>query len=608
MKDYYQIIKEKNLTDFSYQRNFLTNPDFFKPNKPIVLAFGTGGGKTFTTIMKLDMYYSDKSNKKSKTIIFPHATNVLKDNFTDSLEKYGNKSFDYFVVEKGSQLTKAFKSNKEVIIILPQVAIRHLSKLKQVEWMIVDEAHEWYGRSTYNKLIRHLKPKHQLLLTGTPSKFNNQFEKFLYYHVSVDELRKAGKAGNARIEIVSSNYNLKSDDITSSLNVKSSVTNSKNITSLKDVLNQMLKTLNNPTGLRQSSINTVFGTVFNTLKKTVIFCNSQKQANDFYKELNRELPNQVLKSLSKDGGNSEEFEVFKKDDNIKVLVLVRKGRLGFDMSKLYNIVDFSLTTNVDVISQMLGRILRPDGNQLKYYFKVAPQNTVWFYQSIMMVVLRLTMQDAYEIYDGNQNKVRIPNPLPPRNKERRPRGEGGNSEPTFREITTDLILDLDFFRQVLHKGNKAFQTISWCTLDNVRKECFELRDRNNEGHTYNECLNAAKKWTKKGDFQKYDVKYYERANKMGWIDKITKEANLSSRLLKMTKEIAYERAKPYLGQLAIKFKQGDQPAYSWAVKNKDKNGNRWIDVWFPKKGKTGPKKGNSHPGRKGYKNNFKLKK
>ena len=74
---------------------------------------------------------------------------------------------------------------------------------------------------------------------------------------------------------------------------------------------------------------------------------------------------------------------------------------------------------------------------------------------------------------------------------------------------------------------------------------------------------------------------------MGWLDKIVKEAKLSSRLLKMTKEIAYERATPYLGQIPIRFKEGDQPAYGWATKYKNEKGERWIDVWFPKKGKSG---------------------
>jgi hypothetical protein len=58
MKTYFDLIKEKGLTNYSYQEQFLTNPDFYKPVKPIVLAFGTGGGKTFTTIMKLDHHKS----------------------------------------------------------------------------------------------------------------------------------------------------------------------------------------------------------------------------------------------------------------------------------------------------------------------------------------------------------------------------------------------------------------------------------------------------------------------------------------------------------------------------------------------------------------------
>jgi superfamily II DNA or RNA helicase len=470
-----KLLSEKGFVKYGYQFDFLINPEFLKPKFPIVYALGTGGGKTYTTIMKIDLFYSDLKNKGKKTVIFPHATNVLKDNFVDAIENYGEKSFTYKVINYTSEIKEIFVSNVDVIIMLPQLVINHLSKLKKVEWLIVDEAHEWYGQKSYKKILKALNPTYQLLLTGTPAKFNRNRSEFLFHYTSVDTLRKLGKLGNARVEIVSSNYNLKREDITTSLNVRKSVVSKNNKSSLEDVCKQMLISLKNPTTLRSKTPNNLFGTVFNSMKKTLIVCNSQKQAKEFYKILNSKIPNKVLISISDDGGDSSEFKIFKQNLDILVLLIVRKGRLGFDMPHLHNIVDFSLTTNIDVISQMLGRVLRKDdNNSLKYYFKVAPQNTVWFYQAIMMVVLRVTMQDAFETYDGDQNKISIPNPKPP--KERQSRGQRSESrDPSFKEIATDLIMDMDFFNYINHKGNRSFQTVSYTTLDEVRKECLGIR-------------------------------------------------------------------------------------------------------------------------------------
>lgn len=601
-----KLLKNKKFNEYQYQIDFLTNPEFQNPKLPIVLALGTGGGKTYTTIMKLDLFYSDIKNKGKKTVIFPHATNVLKDNFSNSLKKYGKKSFKFTVINHTSEIKKAFSSKDfDVIVMLPQLVTNHLNKLKKVEWVVVDEAHEWYGQKSYKNILKKLKPKHQLLLTGTPAKFNKDKSKFIFQHVSVDKLRQVGKLGNARIEMVSSMYNIKSDDITSSLNIRKSVVSRKNKATLENVIKQVFRSLNNPTNLRNNLPNNIMGTVFNSMKKTLIVCNSQKQAKEFFKEINKRIPNKVLISISEDGGDSSEFKTFQENEDILVLLIVRKGRLGFDMPNLYNIVDFSLTTNVDVISQMLGRILRPDkNNSLKYYFKVAPQNTVYFYQAIMKVVLRVTMQDAFEIYDGNQNKVRIPNPQPP--KERKPRGNGGgDSTPTFNEAITNLSMDMDFFNYVSHKGNRLFQTVSWTTLDEVRRECFGLRERNDEGWSYEECLASAKRWKKKGDWQYHEVKYYEHAGKMLWRDKIIKEAKLKYKYInkeedwdQFLKEKGFNKnnTKKEVKAAAVKSLG---PSIISTVKSKG-----WH--WDFKTSKPGPQ--GKHPGRRGYKKeHFKLK-
>jgi len=589
MKNYSSIVKKLGYNEYNYQKEFLSKPEFYEPSLPLVLAFDTGGGKTSTAIMKLDIYYSNSKNKGKRTIIFPHATNVLRNNFAESLKDYGNVSFSYCVIEDSTQIEDVFNSDCEVIIVLPQTVRKHLNKLGKVDWMIVDEAHEWYFAPAYQRIKNALRPEYIMLMTGTPSKFNNKPDEFLYYHVSYEMLHKEGQVGNARVEIVSSNYEMNDQDILKSGNVHSRVASNpnKSIKSLENVCKQMLRTLNNPTNNRLKVVNNVLGEVFNTLEQTIIFCNSQSQAKQFYKSLNKALPGKVLISISEDGGDSEEFITFKENPEYKVLLLVRKGRLGFSMTELYNIVDFTLSTNVDVISQMLGRVLRiGKKNKMKYYFKVSPQNTVWYFEAIMKIVLRNKMQDVFSTYDGNQNAVKLPRDK--KRKPRKPSGERGprrERTPNFSEIDTDILSNIEFFKQVYHKGGEAFQTVSWTTLDDVRKECFNLRDRRTADNliTYDECIQLIKDrgYTRKIEFQTMNPAHYRFIHINGLIDKLVKDTGLKGRKLTLTYEECKECADKCSSRKEFNFKY--QSKYKKALKM------GWLDEWFGEKQKSGKK-------------------
>jgi len=601
MKTYFDLIKEKGLTNYSYQEQFLTNPDFYKPVKPIVLAFGTGGGKTFTTIMKLDLWYSNPENKGTKTVIFPHATNVLRANFAKSIAKYGDVPFSYCVIEDSSQIKNTFNSDCEVIIVLPQTLRNYLSEVSKIDWLIVDEAHEWYNAPVYQTILNSLRPDYQMLLTGTPSQFNGRPEEFHYHHISVDMLRQAGKLGNAQVHIVASNYSQESSqDIIKSGNLHSRVFKAnKTESSLYRVCKAMLNTLDKSQVTKGRN---VVDTLFNNIDKTIIFCRTQAQAKRFYNILHKELNGKVLKSLSEDGGDSSEFITFENDNDIKVLILVRKGRLGFDMSNLYNIVDFTLTQSVDVISQMFGRILRSDDKgTVKHYYKVSPRNTVWHYQAIMSVVLRLTMQDAYVIYDGNQNKIVVPRPERPveSNEEvnvdvtdsdfiNEPKEVKDSSTPHFKDIDPDLIMDLDFFKTYAEKTNQRigeFDILTSCTLDDVRKEVLGLRDRRQgeDAITFEECVALVKErsYTKKIEFQYGSPAHFSFITKNNLMDQFVKAAGLKGRKLTLT----YDECKEVAMQCSSRkdFHNQSQPKYKKAKQM------GWLQEWFPEVLKTGKK-------------------
>ena len=64
----------------------------------------------------------------------------------------------------------------------------------------------------------------------------------------------------------------------------------------------------------------------------------------------------------------------KTEEGYRVLLVVDRGKEGFDMPELFNIVDFTLSTNPEIILQILGRVLRISKlqpNKQKIYYKVA---------------------------------------------------------------------------------------------------------------------------------------------------------------------------------------------------------------------------------------------
>ena len=119
--NYLNLIEKYGLNEIKEQKEFLTNPLFESPVKPLVLAGGTGFGKTFTTILKLIMFYMNPKNKGKKTIILPSSTKVLRNNFGESMDVFNNLPFTYCVCTGKRDFKRARNhSDCDVIIVLPQ--------------------------------------------------------------------------------------------------------------------------------------------------------------------------------------------------------------------------------------------------------------------------------------------------------------------------------------------------------------------------------------------------------------------------------------------------------------------------------------------------------
>jgi superfamily II DNA or RNA helicase len=494
MNKFSEIIKSRGLTELPYQKDFLTNPIYQKPTKPVVFAAGTSAGKTFTMAMWFEIFYSNTKNKSKISLLIPASKTVLRDNTKTSFEEF-NPSFTYSICKDKKELQQAIKDKVQVIIALPQTLIRSIDILPKVDRFVLDEAHQWYFKTTIQSLIKKVKPTYQLLLTGSPSRFVAQSDKFIIKFVPVMELYDLGHVHNAKLEVVSSSYDFKQTDYFSSYgNLKGTKTNSpiKAKQALEMVIDEMITKLKSTTDSKFTrnwkGINKV-SSFFNFLDKTIIYTHSTKQADTFFKILNKKMKGAVLLSHSQNDGKSELFTQFQNDDTIKILIAVDRGRLGFNMPELFNIVDFTMTQSLDMLLQMYGRLLRKSSlnpDKQKIYFKVATKNTADYFVDLMTAMYCLTTNVApkfyYSSYNGkNMGGILIPKVL--MNKKRvkahtpshSSKSSSKQTKPYVSLVELGIPLDLNFFKQsILHSSRGKFDTIAWTTLDDVRREFFNV--------------------------------------------------------------------------------------------------------------------------------------
>jgi superfamily II DNA or RNA helicase len=569
MNKFSEIIKSRGLTELPYQKDFLTNPIYQKPTKPVVFAAGTSAGKTFTMAMWFEIFYSNPKNKSKISLLIPASKTVLRDNTKTSFEEF-NPSFTYSICKDKKELQQAIKDKVQVIIALPQTLIRSIDILPKVDRFVLDEAHQWYFKTTIQSLLKKVKPTYQLLLTGSPSRFVAQSDKFICKFVPVMELYNLGHVHNAKIEVVSSSYEFKQTDYLGSYgNLKTTKTNSpiKAKEALEMVIDEMINKLKSTTSSKFTrnwkGINKV-SSFFNYLDKTIIYTHSTKQADTFFKILNKKMKGAVLLSHSENDGKSELFTQFQNDDTIKILIAVDRGRLGFNMPELFNIVDFTMTQSLDMLLQMYGRLLRKSSlnhNKQKIYFKVATKNTADYFVDLMTAMLCLTTNDEptyyYSSYNGkNMGGIRIPKVLisKKRVKAHTPSQSTKSSKqtkPYVSLVELGIPSDLNLFKQsILHSSSGKFDTIAWTSLDEVRKEFFGIKHKEyfgigemNATYSINTLKNAALECKTRKEFKKKYPSFVNYCRKYNILDEVC--IHMDTKFTKWTKDSLKLESKKY---------------------------------------------------------------
>ena len=384
--------------------------DYILQSEQCVLALCPSGGKTEISINVIDEYL--KLFPKNRVLVLTHSTNVLLNNYLDRLNSV-DVPFTY---------SDDLKSDSSVHVCIP--ANEH--KIKGMyDFLIVDEAHENYLANRVQKIISKIKPSKQLLLTATPSKFIYEGN-YNIFAIALDELDNNYFA-KLNIELVASNYSWSENDYNED-EVKKSFTYTLEDTrkTVESVVLSLLKRLdsglsaeqfNDPSLLTKVKLffkkKTIelspWSSTFNKVGKTLIVCNNIDQSDLVYSVLKDNGVNVGI-SHSKCDVNGLNISTFKNND-YDVLVVVDRCRIGYDDAFMMNLIDMSGTHNIDLIYQMMCRVIRGDQSMVKYYIKVTTNHLAKMAADEISVngALMLSNREFLLKYNGkNFNDLEIP--------------------------------------------------------------------------------------------------------------------------------------------------------------------------------------------------------
>jgi len=355
--------------------------------KEIVISSCPSSGKTL--IAKEFM----KNNSNKTFLVLTHGTNVLKNQWKKELED------DFKETEFSDDFTK------RITFGLPQSF--HKKDIKKVDYLIVDEAHEFVltkEDGMFKTIKKKANPSSIIYLTGTPSKFIAKGYKPII--VPGIELINDGYISDLYFGMVASKAHLTEDDFNHNEDLTEKGTK-KFTEATEDNLNRLvdaiIKRLSAP-GKNFPELNRKLDwvPVFTKLHKTMIACQSVNQAEKVHAYFTQKNVKSEL-SHHKNDYDSDNIQKFIDNPDIKVLVVVDRGTLGFNMQNLVNVVDLTGSRNIDRIYQLYARVMRKsDEYPNKYFFKFASYELtqMGMMQFYMEAALMLLFPDFISKYNG----------------------------------------------------------------------------------------------------------------------------------------------------------------------------------------------------------------
>ena len=553
--------------------------EFLTKNDESVLAMCPGAGKTVTSIYGIIEYLINNPNEK--VLVLTHSTKVLLMNFVDEVVEFGlgekiGKNKDGI---KSEIFSLTFELNKRVHICLPQ----NVKKINQkYGLLVVDEAHENYlskksikneeeesatneyvMQQIINKITKKETILKQWLLTGTPSKFIRKGG-YNLYTIAINEIEEKYRA-KLDFELISTKADWK-NFYNKDLNLSTKAKISKE--SSEETLNEILSVIQKRFKKTKS----------NKQQKTLIVCKGKEHANDVFKILLKKKYNVAI-SHCKNDADSEAIKNFK-DNLYDILVVVRRARLGYSDNDLFNLVDFSGTHNIDLIYQMLSRVVRQKKNvarQHKLFIKITTNEPTMkeATEAYTNAALQLTDRRFLSTFNGNNYDILLAKDSKTeelihftRNKGKKTNSGQVNSGQKFVDssLKNDLIETIKKVSINIGNGNKIFGIT---TLEEAINKIKGYKCKRKEYEYINNTIESLSFYSKQyPDAKSWEVghkpsyrKAHNKINKSnGVLEAVTKHFNCKK--INRQYEQCFNSAKKY--EFKSQWEVGDRKNYKAA--------------------------------------------
>ena len=359
MSGFSWLIRERSnkmKINYSYQDKAanIVFKNALKPKfKASILAACPNAGKTTISHKVINKYLA--KFPAARIVVLTEGQNTLKNQYIEELKSPNIEiNFTY----------GALDSDTQVRIGVPQ----SISKLNwdQIDLLIVDEAHNFYLADMIQSIIRKFNPKHQILMTGSPTKYNmhNQQcgKKYAIHYIAAEELKNMGVFSAVDMDVAK-------------------------VVCKKDARGSIAAVIKK--GIDNND----------NLSKMMIACPSisyAKKVAAFLSDIGR----QVSLSTSENDNDNLEIESFKAGLT-DTLIVVGKGILGFNCKEMTFLADLRSSSNLDNSYQLFARVLRthPDGIR-KAYYRIAEDRDYNKEVLALHKMSALMRKDIFTVYNG----------------------------------------------------------------------------------------------------------------------------------------------------------------------------------------------------------------
>lgn len=520
----------------------------------VVLASAPGAGKTEMSIEVIERWVEE--NKK-KVLVLTHGQTVLRSQYFNRLQRK-ERNFSF-----GMLNSKNPTSEDSVQVSLPH----HFTDRDAHGYglIVVDEAHHFFSAPLVQRVLAANPGAKLLMLTGTPSPFV-AMKKFPLVSFTASQLLEQGVITDPFIELVKTKlpFTLKDYNVLDSLTDEAKFTSKQVNKSLDSALSQLLNTLT--TRLRgtrhpERYLKRLSGKKLKKalskfdFGKTMVICHRQSQARDVVSYFEAKGIS-VLLSISDDDVGSAFIERFR-TDSTKVLVVVNRATLGFDLPSLRNIIDLSMTHNPDRIFQALCRVVRRGLNgEKKTFIKVTTDGLAELTYLVMSFVVALSLPEYYETFDGQwkDRKVRIKRPSGPSGKHT---GKGKHKSPWEDLLPLPSLIDI---KGMMSDDSNMY---AYTTFNEVR---VRLSGRGRDYWTKERCFEEAKKYSTPSECSKGAGAAYNSMLRNRWIEEARQLYWKTSRRppTEWTKELVTQEAEKYSSRTEFQVK--NPGAYHYAAR------------------------------------------